>query len=78
MQKLTKSQFKNYLSCPKEYWLARNHPGEIASTWDGAAKFRAKQGYEVEAKVKELLTSREDREYVFQKAVETDRLIARF
>ena len=78
MNKLTKSSFNNYLACPKEYWLAHHHPDEIVSTWDEAAKFRARQGYEVEAKVKELLTSRGDREYVFQKAVETEKLIARF
>ena len=60
--KLTKSQFNNYLACPKEYWLAPRHPGEVASTWDEAAKFRARQGYEVETKVKELLLLRgEDR-----------------
>ena len=42
------------------------------------AAFRIRQGYEFEGYVKEYLNSLRRQDYVFQKAVQTERLIARF
>jgi hypothetical protein len=78
MSKLTKSKFKNYLACPREFWLAYHHPEVFESAITTDVAFRIRQGYEVERYLKEFLPSRGDAEYVFQKAVETERLVARF
>lgn len=78
MNKLTKSKFKNYLACPREFWLAYHHPDAFESAITPDVAFRIRQGYEVERYLKEFLPSRGDAEYVFQKAVETERLFARF
>jgi hypothetical protein len=78
MNKLTKSKFKNYLACPREFWLAYYHPEAVDSFITPEIAFRIRQGYEVERCLKEFLPSRGNAEYVFQKAVTTERLSARF
>ncbi|MFV0389982.1 MAG: DUF2779 domain-containing protein [Pyrinomonadaceae bacterium] len=78
MIKISKSEFKNYLACPREFWLSRNKPEFAATTPDAAALFRFNQGQEVEDVLKKYLEDRADQDYEFQKTVQTDDVIARF
>ncbi|HUF03138.1 MAG TPA: DUF2779 domain-containing protein [Aridibacter sp.] len=76
MQKITKTNFIQYLSCPREFWMKFNHPAKLPSpTLD--EQFRMKQGYEVENAVRRLLTQRGDRPYDFQRFVFDGDLAAR-
>lgn len=78
MQKLTKTKFRKYLECPREFWLSVHHPEEITSFITPDIAFRIRQGYEVERIVKAYMSKQKDHEYEFQKSIETERLIARF
>jgi len=78
MNKLTKTKFRKYLECPREFWLAVHHSEAIESVISPDIAFRIRQGYEVEGIVKAHLQSLDDFEYEFQKAVQTERLEARF
>ncbi|MEZ5347145.1 MAG: DUF2779 domain-containing protein [Pyrinomonadaceae bacterium] len=78
MQTLTKSQFKLFLTCPREFWLAGHHPEAIDSVIPPDAAFRIRQGYEVERIAKSFLREKGGVEYEFQRSVQTERLIARF
>ncbi|MCB1023634.1 MAG: DUF2779 domain-containing protein, partial [Acidobacteria bacterium] len=78
MDKLTKTRFRKFLECPREFWLAAYHPEAFDPTIPPDIAFRIRQGYEVERIVKEYLKGKGDREYEFQTSVETQRLIARF
>ena len=78
MNKLTKSKFKKFLECPREFWLVHHHPEVFDRAFPPDIAFRIRQGYEVERVVKEYLIEHADLEYQFQKTVETERLIARF
>ncbi len=78
MYQLSKSLFKKYLQCPREFWLAHHHPEKMTGVTPPEAIFRGRQGYEFEQLVKKYLTAKKDLDYVFQKSVFTERLIARF
>lgn len=73
--KLTKTNFIQYLNCPKSVWLMLNDPEtypkeEELSDFDQKL---IKEGYEFEGYVKQLIASYEDAaEYDFQKTYETD------
>ena len=78
MNKLTKTQFRKYLECPREFWLAVHHPEAVDSVISTDVAFRIRQGYEVERIVKEYLGEFGEFDCEFQRSVETDRLKARF
>ncbi len=78
MKKLSKTHFKNYLSCPNEFWLSIKHPEVVVKPPDAGQLFFFNQGREVEAVFQEYLEGKADQDYEFQKTVETDDLIARF
>ena len=73
--KLTKTNFIQYLNCPKSVWLMLNDPEtypkeEELSDFDQKL---IKEGYEFEGYVKQLIASYENAaEYDFQKTYETD------
>ncbi len=77
-QKLTKSNFRRYLECPNEFWLAFHHSELVESEISPDIAFRIRQGYEVERHFKELILGRNGGSYQFQKKVESDRLFAKF
>lgn len=70
--RLTKTDFLRYLHCPKSLWLLKrepeNYPQGDSSAFDGK---RARDGYEVECRVRQLLEST-DRTVNFQQVFETD------
>jgi hypothetical protein len=78
IQKLTKSNFRRYLECPNEFWLAVHHPELVTSEISPDIAFRIRQGYEVERCFKELILARNSGEFQFQKKVESERLFAKF
>ncbi len=75
--KLTKTDFKNYLNCPREFWLSVHHPETNDAPLPDQV-FRGKQGYEVEKLAKKYLGATIDHELVNWKTAETANLSARF
>ncbi len=76
-EKLTKSDFRRFLECPNEFWLAFHHPELVSSENSPDVAFRIRQGYQVERLFRELLEKRGG-SFAFQKKVETERLFAKF
>lgn len=72
--KISKTDFIQYLRCPKSLWLQKHKPevypdGEFSDY----AKKLVSEGYEVERYVKELIQSREDADrFSFQEIFETE------
>lgn len=76
---LTKTDFIQYLNCPKSLWLLKhdpvNYPNGKFSTF---MQKLTREGYEVEAYVQKFLKNQKDRTVDFQKVFETDEgLLAR-
>lgn len=71
---LTKTDFIQYLNCPKSVWLLLNKPSKYPhGEFSDYAKKLAAEGYLVEAYVKELIFSRPNADaYSFQEVFETD------
>ncbi len=78
MKKLTKSNFRRFLECPNEFWLAFHHPELVAGEISADVAFRIRQGYETERHFRDLIAMREDRGWRFQTKVESERLFAKF
>ncbi len=76
-EKLTKSDFINYLKCPREFWLSKHHPDAIGAPSPDQV-FRGKQGYEVEKLARQYLKCVVDFPLINWKTAETGRLSARF
>lgn len=70
---LTKTNFIQYLNCPKSLWLSLHKPDHYPKgEFSEYAKKLTREGYEVEAYVKQLLQTRGDRDrYSFQEVFKT-------
>lgn len=73
MVKLTKTDFIQYLNCPKSLWLLKHDPdnyphGEFSTFMQKLIR----EGYEVERYVRQYFESAEGREVNFQSVFETD------
>ena len=76
---LTKTDFIQYLNCPKSLWLLKHEPESYPSgTFSVFVQKLAREGYEVERYVRQLLSSDGTRTVNFQAVFETeDGLFAR-
>lgn len=72
---LSKTDFIQYLNCPKSLWLLKHKPDSYPNAeFSNYAKKIAAEGYEVEAQVKALLGCQADADtYSFQSVFETAR-----
>ncbi|NNE68448.1 MAG: DUF2779 domain-containing protein [Pyrinomonadaceae bacterium] len=52
---LTKTDFKLFLECPREFWLKRYHPEQIVTPIDAHGRYLIRQGYEVEREARALI-----------------------
>ena len=75
MTQISKTDFIQYLNCPKSLWLLKHKPDQYPhGEFSDYAKKIAAEGYEVEANVKELLADQPDAEsYAFQSIFQTKR-----
>lgn len=72
---LTKTDFMQYLNCPKSLWLLKNRPVDYPH-WEFSAYARkiVAEGYEVERWVREHLNAQADADtYSYQREFQTDR-----
>ena len=73
MVKLTKTDFIQYLNCPKSLWALKNDPDNYPhSEFSTFMQKLTREGYEVERYVREYFESDEGREVNFQAVFETD------
>ena len=72
---ISKTEFIQYLHCPKSLWLLKHKPDDYPhGEFSDYAKKLAAEGYEVEAYVRQLIESGEDAAcFSFQTVFQTDR-----
>ncbi len=76
---LTKTNFKDYLECPREFWLRHHHPSAIIEPIDAHAQFLIRQGYEVERIARDVLAKTVDPSRTeYQHTITHENLLARF
>lgn len=76
---LTKTNFKEYLQCPREFWLRHHHPSAIVEPIDAHGQYLIRQGYEVERIARDVLAKRVDPSRIeYQHTVTHENLLARF
>ncbi len=71
--RLTKTDFIQYLQCPKSLWLFKNEPTEYPQgEFSTFMQKLVREGYEVERYVRKFFESEGDRDVSFQSVFETD------
>ena len=70
---LTKTDFIQYLNCPKSLWLLKHEPEEYPSgEFSVFLQKRTREGYEVERSVRQFFENDGGRDVDFQRVFETD------
>jgi hypothetical protein len=79
LSELTKTDFIQYLNCPKSLWLMLNKPHDYPfGEFSAYQQKLTGEGYEVEAYVRQLIRNSADHhKYEFQRVFETDNLYAK-
>ncbi|MDH3492649.1 MAG: DUF2779 domain-containing protein [Acidobacteriota bacterium] len=76
---LTKTHFKQFLECRREFWLRHHHPEAIPEPIDAHAQYLIRQGYEVERIARSVLKQSIDPEHLLRQHTVTHKnLLARF